>query len=166
MKYSLDFGGKILAAEKIENKIELDGLSTEFKILSRSSDSIVLILENKIYKVDLISSNEDGKTQKVSINGKVAEYGLKSDLDLILEKLGGSASNLKSAQKIKAPMPGLIVKVLVSIGESVEKGQNLLNFEAMKMENQIKAPGPGIIKNILVKPGDKIEKGQVLIEID
>ena len=85
---------------------------------------------------------------------------------MILEKLGGSASNLKSAQKIKAPMPGLIVKVLVSIGESVEKGQNLLNFEAMKMENQIKAPGSGIIKNILVKPGDKIEKGQVLIEIE
>ena len=58
MKYSLDFGGKILAAEKIENKIELDGLSAEFKILSRSSDSIVLILENNtIQPFSKIGSN-------------------------------------------------------------------------------------------------------------
>ena len=63
-------------------------------------------------------------------------------------------------------MPGLIVKIHVSQGGQIEKGQPLLNFEAMKMENQIKASGSGTVKNILVKEGDKVEKGQMLIELE
>jgi biotin carboxyl carrier protein len=58
------------------------------------------------------------------------------------------------------------VKVLVEIGEEVEKGQVLLNFEAMKMENQLKSPGAGKVKSISVGKGDKVEKGQVLVEME
>jgi len=63
-------------------------------------------------------------------------------------------------------MPGLVVRLLVQAGDLVEKGQVLLNFEAMKMENQLKSPGAGTVKLISVQPGDKIEKGQILIEME
>jgi biotin carboxyl carrier protein len=64
---------------------------------------------------------------------------------------------------LKAPMPGLVLKVLVAEGAEVKKGDTLLVLEAMKMENNIKATHDVNIKQILIKPGDKVEKNQTLI---
>jgi biotin carboxyl carrier protein len=63
-------------------------------------------------------------------------------------------------------MPGMIVKVSVAAGDEVSKGQVLLNFEAMKMENQLLSPGEGKVRGVLVSAGDKVEKGQVLVEFE
>jgi biotin carboxyl carrier protein len=65
--------------------------------------------------------------------------------------------------EIKAPMPGLVLKVLVNKGDSIKKGCNLFVLEAMKMENIIKSPADVVIDKILIKPGDKVEKGQILM---
>jgi biotin carboxyl carrier protein len=65
--------------------------------------------------------------------------------------------------QIKAPMPGLVLSVLVTEGDEVKKGDNLLVLEAMKMENMIKSPTDGIIKKIEIKQGNKVEKNELLI---
>ena len=65
--------------------------------------------------------------------------------------------------RIKAPIPGLITRVLVQVGDQVEAGQPILVLEAMKMENIIKCPGDGTVKTVNVKKGDSVEKNQVLI---
>lgn len=67
---------------------------------------------------------------------------------------------------IKAPIPGLVVKVLVEKGSQIEDGQPLIILEAMKMENIIKATGSGIVKAIKVSTKDAVEKNQVLIEME
>jgi len=166
MKYQIQFPDKSLSAEKKEAMIMINNQKVNFELITKTTDSLSLIIGNKLFKIDLISKGEGGKSIKASINGKVAEFSLKSDLDELLEKMGGGAAGAKAAQKIKAPMPGLVVKLLVQAGDSVEKGQVLLNFEAMKMENQLKSSGQGLVKSILVQPGDKIEKGQILIELE
>ncbi|MNF13023.1 Glutaconyl-CoA decarboxylase subunit gamma [compost metagenome] len=66
--------------------------------------------------------------------------------------------------EIKAPMPGLVLNVIVESGQEVNKGDNLLILEAMKMENIIKSPSSGIVKKILVTKGDKVEKNEILIQ--
>jgi biotin carboxyl carrier protein len=63
-------------------------------------------------------------------------------------------------------MPGLVLKVFVSNGDEVKKGDNLFILEAMKMENIIKSPSDVSIKNIKIVPGDKVEKGQVLMQFN
>lgn len=68
--------------------------------------------------------------------------------------------------QILAPMPGRIVKVEVSVGQAVQKGQGLIVVEAMKMENEYKAPKDGVIKAILVEPGMAIEAKTVLLEME
>ncbi|MGA7723415.1 MAG: biotin/lipoyl-containing protein [Ignavibacteriaceae bacterium] len=68
--------------------------------------------------------------------------------------------------EIKAPMPGMILKINKKINESISQGETILTLEAMNMENDLRAPHSGIIKNIFVKEGYAIEKGTVLFTIE
>jgi pyruvate carboxylase subunit B len=65
---------------------------------------------------------------------------------------------------LKAPMPGLVVRVLVEPGQEVAGGAGLVVLEAMKMENELKAPAAGTVSAIRAQPGAAVEKGQVLVE--
>ena len=66
----------------------------------------------------------------------------------------------------RAPMPGLIVEVLVQMGQAVRKGDVLLTQESMKMQMQLRAPADGRVTAVRVKVGDQVEKGAVLVTMD
>lgn len=68
--------------------------------------------------------------------------------------------------KVKAPLPGNILKINVKPGDSVIKGQTLLVMEAMKMENNIQSEKEGIIKELKIKEGDSVLQDDVLIEME
>jgi biotin carboxyl carrier protein len=68
--------------------------------------------------------------------------------------------------RVKAPIPGLITQVLVSIDEAVASGQPLLILEAMKMENEIRAPRPGRVKLLNAAPGRRVALNELLVEIE
>ena len=70
------------------------------------------------------------------------------------------------AGELLTKMPGKVVKITVTKGERVKKGQQLLILEAMKMENEIKSNMDGVIKNIHVKAGDALQSGVLMIEIE
>ena len=70
------------------------------------------------------------------------------------------------AKSIMAPLPGLIMKVLVKPGDQVEPGKDVIIMEAMKMENEIQAHAQGVIKEIRVKEGDNVSEGDVLIVLE
>ena len=67
--------------------------------------------------------------------------------------------------EIKAPIPGMISKVLVAEGDKVKKDQPLLTLDAMKLENEIASPKDGTIKSIAAKAGAKVDKGQTLVVV-
>ncbi len=67
---------------------------------------------------------------------------------------------------LKAPMPGLIVRVNVKVGDEVAAGQGMVVMEAMKMENELRATAAGVVKAVLVEPGKAVEKGMVLVELE
>lgn len=66
------------------------------------------------------------------------------------------AANAANAKPVKSPLPGSIIKILVSEGESVKRGQTLLTMESMKMENEIKAEKDGVVTSIKVTPGQNV----------
>jgi len=67
---------------------------------------------------------------------------------------------------IIAPMPGLILDIMVKAGDEVEEGQSILILEAMKMENVIKAEGAGTVKSINKDVGATVEKGTIIVEME
>ncbi|MDG5800048.1 acetyl-CoA carboxylase biotin carboxyl carrier protein subunit [Marinilabiliaceae bacterium ANBcel2] len=77
-----------------------------------------------------------------------------------------SASSSAGAHKVSAPMPGSIFKVMVAPGDEVKKGQTLLIFEAMKMENSLTAPADGVVKEVNAVEGNNISVTDVLVVIE
>lgn len=82
------------------------------------------------------------------------------------EKLGGADGGKRKGLKIKAQMPGKIVRVLVQEGQAVTKEQPLLVMEAMKMENEIRAHSEGTVKQLHVQPGQTVETGAPLLVLE
>jgi biotin carboxyl carrier protein len=123
------------------------------------------VIENyRSYNVEVVSFNGAEKTAEIKVNNAVYSVSAKDQFDVLLDKLGLSNLNSTRVSEIKAPMPGMVLKIFAADGDEVKKGDNLFVLEAMKMENIIKSPADVVIKKIKIKPGDKVEKGQILIE--
>lgn len=83
-----------------------------------------------------------------------------------IRQLATPAARDRGAPSVRAPMPGLVVRVLVKAGDAVESGQGLVVIEAMKMENELRAPTAGVVASIAVTAGSPVEKGAVLVEFE
>lgn len=83
-----------------------------------------------------------------------------------IRELSGAGAGPTGPAPLKAPMPGLIVRVNVQVGDQVQAGQGIVVMEAMKMENELKASAAGKVKTILAKPGTAVEKGALLVELE
>jgi len=136
-------------------------IATDMKQLNIASWHIINELNS--YNAEVVSFNAAEKTAEIKVNNNLYTITAKDQFDILLDKLG--LSNLTSAKvsEVKAPMPGLVLKVLVTEGSEIKKGDNLFILEAMKMENIIKATADVTVKTVKIKPGDKVEKNQVLL---
>ncbi|HXX37457.1 MAG TPA: acetyl-CoA carboxylase biotin carboxyl carrier protein subunit [bacterium] len=70
------------------------------------------------------------------------------------------------SNELRAPMPGVVARVLVRAGETVRTGQPLLVVEAMKIEHVVRAAGPGVVRVVCVAAGDRVEGGVIVAELD
>ena len=89
--------------------------------------------------------------------------------DFVIERAAGTraARGGRSPQaRLESPMPGVVTKVLVAVGDAVEKGQPLLAVEAMKMEHLIRAPREGRVVTLRVRAGEMVAGGVPLVELD
>lgn len=83
-----------------------------------------------------------------------------------IRDLSGKSAAPSGPAPLKAPMPGLIVRVHVQVGDTVQPGQALVVMEAMKMENELRATAGGKVKAVVAGPGTAVEKGALLIELE
>ncbi|HKS17174.1 MAG TPA: biotin/lipoyl-containing protein [Planctomycetota bacterium] len=107
---------------------------------SRQDDAYVILIEGIEYRVEV----RDARAEKAA-------------------KFRREAAADTGDTEVKAPIPGLISKVLVAEGEKVKKDQPLLTLDAMKLENEIGSPKDGTVKSVSVKAGSKVDKGQTLV---
>jgi biotin carboxyl carrier protein len=122
-----------------------------------------IINENGSYNAEVVSFDREAKTAEIKVNNNIYTLTAKDQFDVLLDKMGLSSLMAAKISEIKAPMSGMVLKVLVEEGAEVKKGENLFVLEAMKMENIIKSPADVTVKTIKIRPGDKVEKGQILM---
>jgi acetyl/propionyl-CoA carboxylase alpha subunit len=83
-----------------------------------------------------------------------------------IRELSGERDKPSGPAPVIAPMPGLIVRVNVQVGDEVQSGQGIVVMEAMKMENELRSSSSGRVKSILAQPGTAVEKGAKLVELE
>ncbi len=119
---------------------------------------------NENYKIEVISA--EGKTLKLKINNTIHTIQIADEVDQLIEKMGMDKPAEIKMTDVKAPMPGLILDIMVESGTEVKAGDPLLILEAMKMENVIKAVGDGVVKSVLLPKGATVEKNEVILEME
>ena len=102
----------------------------------------------------------------VDMRGERWEVEVVDERTRHIRSLTGGADRERGAGALRAPMPGLVVRVLVEPGQAVNRGGGVVVLEAMKMENELKAAADGTVKTVRVGTGEPVEKGQVLVEFD
>jgi biotin carboxyl carrier protein len=107
----------------------------------------------------------DGRRLVLGAVGERFEVEVQDDRSKQIEALTGQERKPAVGGVVKAPMPGLIVRVEVTTGQAVEAGEGLVVVEAMKMENELRAPSRGLVAQIHVKAGDRVEKGAALVTL-
>ncbi|GAA3981541.1 acetyl-CoA carboxylase biotin carboxyl carrier protein subunit [Pedobacter ginsengiterrae] len=127
-------------------------------------NSTNVIYEHKSYNTELVELNKAEKLCIIKVNGNTYKIQVEDQFDQLLKQLGLDNLATNKVAEIKAPMPGLVLNVIVKEGAEIKKGDNLLVLEAMKMENILKSSTDGIVKKVLIKQGDKVEKNQILIQ--
>jgi biotin carboxyl carrier protein len=145
-------------------KAELNGKKMEGSFLKINPYQFHLIYDNRSFNVDVMKFNKEEKTVVVKINSVKYTLQLKDKYDDLLKSLGMDSLLSKKISDVKAPMPGMVLSVLVKEGVEVKKGDALIVLEAMKMENILKSPSDGIIKKIIANKGKAVEKNEVLIQ--
>ncbi len=125
-----------------------------------------LLENNQAYELSVIHSDFLNKTLTLSVNGNTYEVKIEDEYDRQVKKMGLLAVTAQKVNSIKAPMPGLIVDIMIEEGQEISEGTPLLVLSAMKMENIILSQGEGVVKSIEVKKDDAVEKGQLIIEME
>ena len=121
---------------------------------SCSSDACTVTVNGKKYGVKFV-------------NGKAVVNGKEYDVDVTdgIDESATSSAPAGEGTEVKAPMPGAVLRVLKSVGDSVEENEEILVIEAMKMETPIKSPVAGTITSLTVAQGDKISSGQTMATV-
>ena len=161
--------------------VKLDGIAHEISV---DGDSVVidgsparahlemvqgtpvchLVLDGRSHTFAVSASGSGGKWALVD-RGEVVEVEVLDERTRHIQGLVGAGKTQAGGGTVKAPMPGLVVKILVEPGAAVAAGQGLVVLEAMKMENEIKAASAGVVESVAVQPGQAVEKGAALVVI-
>ncbi|MCS6917524.1 MAG: acetyl-CoA carboxylase biotin carboxyl carrier protein subunit [Chitinophagales bacterium] len=148
------------------SSVWLNGQPAACDVITLGNRRLHLLLDGRSLTCELLRYDAAGKRMELLVNNKPVQATIRSPLDELLEQMGMQAGTTRREPFIRAPMPGLVLDVLVQAGQAVEPGTSLLILEAMKMENSIKAHEAATVKSVQVKKGDAVEKNQVLMELE
>ena len=147
--------------------LELNGKKFHIEILKRHSKNVYsFLINNRIFQVELNIKSQN--PSQVFIDGFNFDINITDETQKLIKKFVVRSDGVESGAllKIKAPMPGMVIKILVNEGAEVNKGDKLIIIEAMKMENALISTLDGVVKKINAKENTPVEKDSILIEIE
>ncbi len=166
MKYYVRLDGAEHEVELDANGVHLDGEDVSAQVASIDGTPVRLVtIGNEVHRV-IVRPGATRGSYTLWLDGYRFDAEALDERTRAIRELSGAAAGPSGPAPLKAPMPGLIVRIHVAIGDEVQAGQGLVVMEAMKMENELRTTVAGRVKQIVVTPGIAVEKGAILIELE
>lgn len=163
-------------------KYHVDGGSGERLVEVRQGD-VILDGKPEVCDVDMLPSGEKFLVRfrdrtatgfarraagcwQISLDGRLFDIRVDDERAHHIRQLATVSAPVETVTEVRAPMPGMIVRVEVEEGQAVDAGQGLVVIEAMKMENELKAESAGIVTTVHVEPGMTVNRDDVVITIE
>ena len=157
--------------------IERAGGDERFRVTVDGEPALVEARRTGTYGISLLFPETALQSASVAVvpgsaQGELLAYlgGRIASIAVNARRTGRGAADAGGAphgeQRLAAPMPGRVVRVLVAPGDAVEARQPVVVVEAMKMENELRSPKSGVVREVTVAPGTSVEAGRVLVVID
>ena len=166
MKYVVDVSGRTVKVEIDGDRVRVDGIEVAATLAELSGTPVALLTVGDTVRRVVVTRDSARGRYVLSLDGRRYEVEALDERTRAIRQLSSSASGPKGPAPLVAPMPGLIVRVNVDVGASVEPGQGLVVMEAMKMENELRSASAGVVRAIRVAPGSVVERGMVLVELE
>jgi biotin carboxyl carrier protein len=159
--FRVEVDGRVFEIDTGKGSISVDGQTVDVSVMHVSGNTYSMLFNGQSHEFTAVSNDSEltisgiAGTQNVSVFDRIA----------LLLKESESASGIRHATAVHAPMPGLVLKIEIAEGQSIQSGAGLLVLEAMKMENEIFSSGDAVVEEIHVREGEAVNKGQLLVTL-
>lgn len=165
MKYFVTMEGETFEVDLTPDGARVDGEEVAAELARvPGTDVYSLLLDGASYR--LVAHRDGPGRWDLHMGTRRLRADAVDERTRAIREMTGAGAGALGPAPIRAPMPGLVVKVEVAVGDAVEEGQGMAIVEAMKMENELRAEGAGVVSSIHVAPGDTVAKDEVLIELE
>lgn len=166
MKYIAELNGARVVIELTGNGVLVDGTPHTAHLADIAGTPIHLVtIDKSVHRVAVRRSGSRGR-YSLWIDGYRFDVEALDERTRTIRDMTAEHATATGPAPLIAPMPGLIVRVNVALGERVSAGQGIVVMEAMKMENELRAPAAGTVKAVHVTPSMAVEKGAVLVDFE
>lgn len=139
---------------------------TAIELYFQNQNTLLLQTNTQTQQIRCVAIDKASKTVTLLYKNQKYTAKISEPIDELLKSMGLENAMVSKISEVKAPMPGLVLNVLVTVGQTVEIGEKLLVLEAMKMENAIKSPTAGKVASIHVNHGQAVDKNLVLVRFE
>ena len=166
MKYVVELNGVRSDVNLDGGSVSLDGESTTAHLEDVPGTPVRLVtIGNEVHRVVVRRGDSRGR-YTLWVDGWRFEGDALDERTRAIREISAAAAGPSGPAPVIAPMPGLIVRVSVAVGDEVQAGDGVVVMEAMKMENELRASAAGRVRAVHAVPGRAVEKGAVLVEFE
>lgn len=167
LKYLVDVNGTRVTVELGPSGLQVDGKPMSAHLEEVEGTPIFLLNVSGTLHRLAVQTRDGGGRGRFTVWSDAYRFDVEAldERRRAIQEMTGTGAVTSGPAPVIAPMPGLVVRVNVKVGDEVQPGQPLVVMEAMKMENELRAASAGTVTAIRVQPGAAVEKGAVLVEL-
>jgi pyruvate carboxylase subunit B len=166
MRYYVTIGERTFEVDLHNGAIRVDGEPVTAELAAIPGTPVRHLLANSRSYTLAAHPGEMRGAWEVHLDGARFEAGVVDERTRTIQAMTGKTAAQQGPKPIRAPMPGLVLRIEVEPGQLIKPGQGVVTIEAMKMENELRAEVEGTVSRVLVQQGQPVEKGAVLIEFE
>ena len=166
MKYFVRVGDAEIELTVEGDEVHVDGTVASARLADVEGTPVrLLTIGDEVHRIVVRPAGQRGR-YTIWVDGFRHDVEALDERMRAIRELAGATAAATGPAPLVAPMPGMIVRVNVAVGDRVHPGQGLVVMEAMKMENELRATAEATVRSVVAQPGAAVEKGALLIELE